>query len=1081
MSLRHFLAAASTAAPLTASTLVEVDFSHLSHGAVIGDGDRIEDVSGNGHHGFWGDAAGTYPVVATASGVALDTTASTRGHIFLRDGLDAIPDSWDGPTTTVTPYFIIDGGTSYTFEAVVNWNGTSSSTNGLMGQTGSAECWIRENGGFLQYTFTDGTDGVSLFDTSIDLTAAKGDSAWHSIALVYDAGAGEIRSYLDGALLHTLSDSAIGTLGACTSGTADFRLGAYNTSDPAAFNGLQTHYRISEAVLTPAEMLQPPPPGDTPIVTSVTIEGLATVGETLTGSYQYSDPQGDPEGTSTFRWFRSADPDFDAGDLEIPGSTTVSHTLLPEDIGFHLFLEVTPEAASGPSPGTPVVSSPSPRVLAPGPFPESIPFTSGIGYPVYRIPAIVKATDGTLLAFCEGRASISDAGNIDLVLRRSTDHGNTWGPLIVVQEEGGTAPITIGNPTPIVDHSTGHIHLLFTRENDTVFHTVSADHGLTWSERVEITPNVKLPSWGWYATGPCHGVQLTRGAQAGRLVAPANHRIGANGSDSGSFGAQVLYSDDHGATWHMDVYADGANGTAPNETTLVELNTPGVDGGSHVYINSRDYGSDPGNRSEAYSGDGGSSYSVPYDGNPHFVTPIVQGSLLRFSATDEGDAVNRILFSCPNGGSRSNGAIWVSYDETSTWSAPKPLFADSPRDFAYSDMVKADTGELGLLYETDNYGTIRFARISEAWLDAPPPPVAAPRPALWLFEEKDAGENVDPASGALLDRHPDGHALHLTTQSGSIAYTPGAESSTTALDFDGSGGLAIADGSSGQAFDFGPEDSVTFEARLRIPAASTSLPGAILAKNQQPGGEWWLRVQTGGTVTFLWDDGANELTVSSTTAIDDGEWHHVAAVRDAVANELRLYIDGVLEGTTPDVTTGDIANGLPLTVGAFNGTAGRNLVGTLDWVAITPSALAPGGFVHDRLMADSDLDALPDADEFGLAGNLTDLGSGDFDRDGAPDLLEIALGSDPLTASPPGTPAAGTAALFSYQRRSDVDWLSFDEQFSDDLIAWGIAPASLLRTVSPLTSGLESVGFTGSPDLPASRLFFRVAVSSVFP
>lgn len=92
-------------------------------------------------------------------------------------------------------------------------------------------------------------------------------------------------------------------------------------------------------------------------------------------------------------------------------------------------------------------------------------FLSGEEYSVFRIPAIVRANDGTLLAFCEGRACISDGGNIDIVLKRSTDNGATWGPLILVQEEGGSASITIGNPAPVVDRATGDIHLLFTREN----------------------------------------------------------------------------------------------------------------------------------------------------------------------------------------------------------------------------------------------------------------------------------------------------------------------------------------------------------------------------------------------------------------------------------------------------------------------------------------------------------------------------------------------------------------------------------------------------------------------------------------
>ncbi len=103
---------------------------------------------------------------------------------------------------------------------------------------------------------------------------------------------------------------------------------------------------------------------------------------------------------------------------------------------------------------------------APGPITPShtsIPFQGSThGYHAFRIPAMIRAGNGDLLAFCEGRVTkYSDHGNIDIVLRRSTDEGRTWTPLQVVQEEGGDAIITIGNPVPILDRETGRIHLLF--------------------------------------------------------------------------------------------------------------------------------------------------------------------------------------------------------------------------------------------------------------------------------------------------------------------------------------------------------------------------------------------------------------------------------------------------------------------------------------------------------------------------------------------------------------------------------------------------------------------------------------------
>lgn len=79
------------------------------------------------------------------------------------------------------------------------------------------------------------------------------------------------------------------------------------------------------------------------------------------------------------------------------------------------------------------------------------------GYACFRIPAIVRSTDGTLLAFAEGRVlNCGDSADIDIVLKRSTDGGRTWGPLQVVNEGGGD---THGNPAPVVDQETGRVLL----------------------------------------------------------------------------------------------------------------------------------------------------------------------------------------------------------------------------------------------------------------------------------------------------------------------------------------------------------------------------------------------------------------------------------------------------------------------------------------------------------------------------------------------------------------------------------------------------------------------------------------------
>ncbi|RYD34761.1 MAG: exo-alpha-sialidase, partial [Verrucomicrobiaceae bacterium] len=168
-------------------------------------------------------------------------------------------------------------------------------------------------------------------------------------------------------------------------------------------------------------------------------------------------------------------------------------------------------------------------------------FTGGAdGYHSYRIPAVIAAKDGTLLAFCEARKNNrKDHGDIDLVMKRSTDHGLTWSALRMIHDGGGEGEITMGNPVPVMDAGSGVIHLVFCRNNSGVLHVSSPDNGGTWSAPAEITQGLKKEGWGWYATGPCHGIQLSSGKHKGRLVIPANHRQGMPGDDKGTYGSHV--------------------------------------------------------------------------------------------------------------------------------------------------------------------------------------------------------------------------------------------------------------------------------------------------------------------------------------------------------------------------------------------------------------------------------------------------------------------------------------------------------------------------------------------------------------
>jgi len=357
------------------------------------------------------------------------------------------------------------------------------------------------------------------------------------------------------------------------------------------------------------------------------------------------------------------------------------------------------------------------------------------GYKIFRIPAMIVAANGDLLAFCEAREG-GDASKIDLVLKRSTDAGSTWGKLEMVQKNDdfshmykGNNQITVGNPAPVVDQMDpqhpGRIWLPFTVENNHVFVTYSDDHGKTWAKHRNITADVKKKNWGWYATGPVHSIQIQQGKHKGRLVAPCDHRIGMAGQDRGANGAHAIFSDDHGKTWQLgavdDTYSDGMNA---NETSVVELNN------GQLYFNTRNqHGKTKATRGEVLSSDAGKTFDVSKDtAHRYFVPsaavldpPIVQSALLRAESTAAGSKQNLILFSGPDnngpsGAGRSDLRIRYSTDECKTWH-DGPLLHEGPA--AYSDMVRLEAGKYGVLFEAGKkggraYNQIVFVTVNKA-------------------------------------------------------------------------------------------------------------------------------------------------------------------------------------------------------------------------------------------------------------------------------------------------------------------------------------------------------------------------------
>ncbi|GGJ13322.1 sialidase family protein [Streptomyces brasiliensis] len=358
---------------------------------------------------------------------------------------------------------------------------------------------------------------------------------------------------------------------------------------------------------------------------------------------------------------------------------------------------------------------------------SSVPYVAGQGgYDTYRIPATVTTRRGTVLAFAEGRHdSAGDTGNIDVVLRRSTDGGCTWGPLGVVAAGNGD---TRGNPAPVVDPRTGAVVLVTSynsgavteaqimrgevtpAQSRRVFVQRSWDDGQHFSRPYDITSAVKPKNWRWYATGPGHAVALTRGPHRGRLVVPANHSAAPpkgstdTGQEAKYYGAHALYSDNGGRTWRLGFVDSSYDGREnANESSAAQL----PDG--RLYFSSRDQnGTTPGNRLDSYSGDGAQTLDRPYAVQPTLDdVPVVQGSVLQLRGTSA-----PLLFSGPSvPTARQAMAVWRSTDGGRTFTKALTL---SQQKAAYSDLAQVDHGTVGILYETGTtgtYDTIEFRRL----------------------------------------------------------------------------------------------------------------------------------------------------------------------------------------------------------------------------------------------------------------------------------------------------------------------------------------------------------------------------------
>lgn len=319
----------------------------------------------------------------------------------------------------------------------------------------------------------------------------------------------------------------------------------------------------------------------------------------------------------------------------------------------------------------------------------------------FRIPSLVTAKDGSLLAFAESRkSSWRDKSPTDVVVKRSTDNGATWSAFKIIANGGNSAYM---DPTAVVDEVTGKIFLFMcywpsvdhSTLSNTAWLATSDDNGETWSALQNVTS--KIVPTGHYVSGfgPGSGFQMTSSTKfKDRLIMP--FRV-YNGDVNRN---RTLYSDDHGVTWKVgQATSDGGEfqiAHSPNDVLMNNRRGDGI-------------------RYQAKSTDGGITWTRFAESvQLRTVAGGCQGSVY---------GVGNILFyTGPAGGAvtattdnRSNLMIYRSKDGGDTYTKQFLLFNKAA---GYSCITRMKDGRFAVIFETAaTQGFIRTATRGAEWMN----------------------------------------------------------------------------------------------------------------------------------------------------------------------------------------------------------------------------------------------------------------------------------------------------------------------------------------------------------------------------